>query len=221
MPPMSPLPPSLIILNAAQDRYVLISLTTDDGYVEASVIENSKHLFSVAEWRSDGMEGRPHDYKFRRFSSRSPIPKIYPTSISKTNNYVIVPWHEPIHVYTMKYCGVILPSTYFRVYDDKDSAERWHFKKHLARDTPSPLTPSMPSAAPVKIPSHILRCFVESAIQKNEVCPITLDALVMGNVAMTSCGHLFEKEALSSSLSTSNVCPTCRADVKQGDIVIV
>jgi len=215
MPPIPPMPPSLIILNASEDRHVLISLTSVDGYVEANVVDNSKYLFCVAEWRSDGMEARPEDYKFRRFSSRSPLPKIYTTSLSKTSNYVIVSWHDPIHVYSMKYCGVILPSTYYRVYDGKDTAEKWHFKK------PTHNTPLKPSASPVKIPSHIVRGFVESAIQKKEVCPITLDALVMGNVAMTSCGHLFEKEALVSSLAASQICPTCRAAVEKDELVII
>lgn len=210
------MPPSLIIVKAADDRHVLISLSTVDRCMEASVVDNSKFLFTNAEWRSDGLEGRPEDYRFRRISSRSE-PKYYPTTLCKTNKYVIVPWHEPIHIYKIKYSGVILPSTYFRVFKNEDSAERWHFKK------PSVASPSvaLPSPTQAKIPSHIVRGFVESAIQKKEVCPITLDALVMGNVAMTSCGHLFAKEALIHAITNSNVCPSCRAHVKEADIVII
>jgi hypothetical protein len=181
--------------------------------MEATIVDNSKYLFTNAEWRSDGLEGRPEDYMFRRISSRSE-PKYYPTTLSKTNKYVIVPWHDPIHIYKVKYSGVILPSSYFRVYEGKDTSERWHFKK--------PSSTSGPSEAPltqVKIPSHIVRCFVESAIQKKEICPITLDALVMGNVAMTSCGHLFAREALASCLSSSNICPSCRSDVNEDGLV--
>lgn len=221
MPPI-PTHPPLIIVKAAEDRHVLLSLSTVDRCMEAIVVDNSKYLFTNAEWRSDGLEGRPEDYMFRRISSRSD-PKFYPTTLCKTNNYVIVPWHDPIHIYKVKYSGVILPSSYFRVYEGKDTSERWHFKKPSSSPTPSialPPNPSvaLPSLTQAKIPSHIVRGYVESAIQKKEVCPITLDALVMGNVSMTSCGHLFAREALTSSLSSSNVCPSCRAPVKD-DVV--
>jgi len=213
MPPMTP---SLIIVKAAEDRYCLLSLSMVDRCMEASIVDNSKYLFTNAEWRSDGIEGRPEDYRFRRISSRSE-PKYYPTTLCKTNKYVTVPWHEPIYIYKLKYPGVILPSTYFKVFKDEDNDEKWHFKK-ASPPMPSAPMESLPSV-PVKIPSHIVRGFVESAIHKKEVCPITLDPLVMGNVAMTSCGHLFAREALANCLTTSNVCPNCRADVNRDGLI--
>ena len=215
---MPPMHPSLIIVKAAEDRHCLISLSIVDRCMEATVVDNSKYLFTNAEWRSDGLEGRPEDYMFRRISSRSE-PKYYPTTLSKTNKYVIVPWHDPIHIYKVKYSGVILPSSYFRVYEGKDTSERWHFKKPSSTSGALSSGPSEAPLTQVKIPSHIVRCFVESAIQKKEVCPITLDTLVMGNVSMTSCGHLFERQALASCLSTSNICPSCRSDVNEDGLV--
>ena len=225
MPPISPMHPPLIIVKAAEDRHVLLSLTMVDRCMEATVVDNSKYLFTNAEWRSDGIEGRPQDYRFRRLSSRSD-PKYYPTTLCKTNMYVIVPWHEPIHIHTIKYAGVILPSSYFKVFKDEDNEEKWHFKKPSpspfgASHAPFPSAPLPSAPAQLKIPSHIVRGFVESAIQKKEICPITLDALVMGNVAMTSCGHLFEIQALMNTIANSNVCPNCRAFIKEEDIVIV
>jgi hypothetical protein len=207
--------PSLVILKVAEDRHVLVSFSVVDEYVEAKVVDNSKYLFNVAEWRSDGLEGRPQDYNFKRISTRSE-PKIYISTLSKTSNYVIVPWHEPIHIYKMKYSGVILPSAYFKVFKGEDAEERWHFKK------PSAPSPSVPVSPPTftKIPSHIVNAFIESAIQKKEACPITLDTLVMGNVAMTPCGHLFERQALVDSIHTNAICPNCRAPVKQEFLVL-
>ena len=208
--------PPLVILNAGDDRYVLLSLSLQDSkYVQAKVVDNSKYLFTSAEWRSDGLEGQPKNYIFRRVSSRSATPKDYASTLRKTINYVIVPWHEPIYIYTMTYSGVILPSTYFRVFRNDDTEVKWHFKK------PSSFAGASPVPAPAKIPSHIIVGFVESAIQKKEVCPITLDALVMGNIAMTSCGHLFEKQGLLNMLRSTTACPTCRALIKQEDLVIV
>jgi hypothetical protein len=214
--------PPLVILNAGDDRYVLLSLSLQDSkYVQAKVVDNSKYLFTSAEWRSDGLEGQPKNYIFRRVSSRSATTKDYASTLRKTINYLIVPWHEPIYIYTMTYSGVILPSTYFRVFRNDDTEEKWHFKKPSASSSAeaSPALPPVP--APAKIPSHIILGFVESAIQKKEICPITLDALVMGNIAMTSCGHLFEKQGLLNMLSSTTACPTCRAPIKQEDLVIV
>ena len=219
--------PPLVILKASEDRHVLLSLSIhSSSYVEAVVVENSKYLFTSTEWRTDGLAGLPQVYIFRRVSSRSSSVKTYNSSLCKTNAYVIVSWHEPIHIYTMTYSGIALPSTYFRVFKDDDRGERWHFKKpSLTR--PVPPTPSAPAAATaalatvsVKIPSHIVRGFVESAIQKKEVCPITLDPLVMGHVAMTSCGHLFDTEAIMNMLKENTKCPTCRCVIKD-DLVIL
>jgi len=212
------MPPSLIIVKAAEDRYCLLSLFIVDRCMEATVVDNSKYLFTNAEWRSDGLEGRPEDYMFRRISTRSE-PKFYPTTLCKTNKYVIVPWHEPIHIYKVKYSGVFVPFSYFRVYDGKDTSGRWHFKKPSSTSGALSSSPSEAPPTQLKIPSHIVRVFVESAIQKKEVCPITLDTLVMGNLAMTSCVHLFSRESLASCLSSSNICPSCRAPVKEEDIV--
>jgi hypothetical protein len=113
----------------------------------------------------------------------------------------------------MTYAGTILPSEYFKVFKGDDVEEKWHFKK--SSPLPSPSMTSEPS----KIPTHIIRGFVESAIQKKETCPITLETLVMGNIAMTPCGHLFEKQALIHSINRNAICPNCRSCVK--DIVMI
>jgi hypothetical protein len=218
--------PSLIVLKAAEDRYVLVSLV-QSNYVEATVVENSKHLFTHAEWRSDGLEGQPRKYEFKRVSSRS-TPKIYTSTLYKTRNYILVSWHEPIYIYTMTYSGTILPSAYFQVFSGDDTSEIWHFKKEAVSppsspsvsppSSPSVSPPSSPSgASPAKIPPHIVRGFVESAIQKNEVCPITLDPLVIGQIAMTSCGHLFERQSLMNMLNSA--CPTCRVVIQKEELV--
>lgn len=218
--------PPLIVLKAADDRHVLVSLSLHDSlHVEANVVENSKYLFRNAEWRSDGLEGQPMNYVFRRVSSRS-APKTYTSTLCKTNCYLNVSWHEPIYIYTMTYSGVVLPSTYFRVFRGDDVTEKWHFKKpvslssvSLSSVSPSSVSPSSVSL-PAKIPSHIVRGFVESAIHKKEVCPITLEAFVMGHVAMTSCGHLFNKEALIRMLESNTACPNCRCNI-DSDLVFL
>lgn len=234
------IPPSYIILKANESRYVLLSLSLQESkYVEANVVDNPKYLFKNAEWRSDGIEGQPKNYIFKRTSSRSTVLKNYTSTLCKTNSYIIVSWHEPIYIYTMTYAGIVLPSKYFRVFQDDDKYERWHFKKSLEPlpSEPSEPLPSEPIAPPpnivpvphimriepipVKIPSHIVRGFVESAIQKKEVCPITLDPFVMGNVVMTQCGHLFEKGALMNIFNSNSLCPNCRYPIKKEELVVI
>jgi hypothetical protein len=222
--------PPLIIVKAGGERRVLISLTylSDNNYIDAKIIENSKYLFSSAEWRSDGIHGRPTHHTFLRMSSRS-VPKTYNSSLCKSNSYVKVPWHAPIHIFEMTNATVVLPSTFYKVFSGQDMGGRWHFKEIPTPSAP-PLEPDAEVEAEVevdaevevkqKIPPHIIQGYIESAIQKKEICPITLDPLVMGQIAMTPCGHLFDRSALENVVSSGKGCPQCRSEVCQRDLVM-
>ena len=61
-------------------------------------------------------------------------------------------------------------------------------------------------------------CFVESAIQKQDVCPITMEPLKKGSIGCLPCGHLFDKDALLSALIISKKCPTCRQACSEEDV---
>jgi hypothetical protein len=223
--------PPLIIVKAGDERYVLVSLThlSDNNYIDAKIIENSKYLFSSAEWRSDGIHGRPTYHTFLRMSSRS-VPKTYNSTLCKSNSYIKVPWHAPIHIFEMTNSTIVLPSSFYKVFTGQDISGRWHFKEIPTLRVGSPevaLTPSAPLApveAEVKveqkqnIPQHIIQGYVESAIQKKEICPITLDPLVMGQIGMTPCGHLFDRSALENVVKSGKGCPQCRSEVR--DIVM-
>ena len=74
------------------------------------------------------------------------------------------------------------------------------------------------ASPPSQIPSHIFNAFVEMAISKKETCSITLEELTLGNVGMTPCGHLFDKNALHTALRISKKCPQCRAPAKVSQI---
>jgi hypothetical protein len=194
--------PSIIIINAnADNKYVLLSMKQEDNYIEAKLIDNSKHLLSNVVLKTDGIEGLSELYTFKRVSTRH-SPKYYTSHLIKTTNYVIVPWHEPIYIYTMTHSKKILSSDFYKVCNGLDTCEKWHFKiPEIIVDEPQ---------TDLHIPFHIVQGFVESFILKKEVCPITLEPFVMGQIAMTPCGHLFDKK----SLDTIVICPTCRADIK-------
>ena len=81
--------------------------------------------------------------------------------------------------------------------------------------TVTPVTPT--TVQPKKyiinsIPQHIVRAILRDAVMQEEVCPITSVEIDIKNGAVTSCFHLFEKDAIAKWLSmpgSSDKCPVC------------
>ncbi len=64
------------------------------------------------------------------------------------------------------------------------------------------------------IPQHIVMALLRDAAMQEEVCPITTVELDVTNGAVTSCFHLFEKNAIMQWLLMPNSrdkCPVCNA----------
>ena len=64
------------------------------------------------------------------------------------------------------------------------------------------------------IPQHIVMALLRDAAMQEEVCPITSEEIDVGNGAVTSCFHLFEKNAIMQWLLMPNSrdkCPVCNA----------
>ena len=53
----------------------------------------------------------------------------------------------------------------------------------------------------------------KALINQENICPITYDTINMRNSTLTSCGHVFNTEALSTWLERSVHCPSCRATI--------
>ena len=68
---------------------------------------------------------------------------------------------------------------------------------------PAPVTPT-------SLPHHVSRILLERAIAEGAECPITGERLTMA-ATVTSCGHIFDKEAIHTWLATNKTCPECRA----------
>jgi hypothetical protein len=63
------------------------------------------------------------------------------------------------------------------------------------------------------IPQHAVRAFLRDAAMQEEICPITNEEIDVTNGAMTSCFHLFEKNAIATWLAMPNSeakCPVCK-----------
>ena len=88
---------------------------------------------------------------------------------------------------------------------------------------PVPAVPAVPAVPPVNltvtrkypivtIPQHVVLSLLRDAVMHEEVCPITSENIDVSNGAVTSCFHLFEKNAILQWLlmpSSQDKCPVC------------
>jgi len=226
--------PSHILICGGYDRYVLLSVTDVRGqYVKSEVIEKPKQFLlgsglQECMWKNDGVPQEPRTCRHYRETSMQV--DYYTNMVTRTSKYLSSERHAVIPVYEMTTPNLVLPDRFYDVYMGNDRRREWHF---LGAEFPSATVaaprPSAPpsslsaSAAPAdatrleaqpqQIPRHVFKVFVEAAIAKKETCPITMEEITMENVAMTPCGHLFDKTALQMALRTRNTCPQCRAPV--------
>ena len=223
--------PSHILICGGYDRYVLLSVTVVRGeYVKSEVIEKPKQFLldsglQGCMWKNDGVPQEPR--ACRHYRETFSQVDYYTNMVTRTSKYLSSERHAIIPVYEMTTPNMVLPDRFYDVYMGNDRRREWHF---LAAEFPSaavagvpaiaanrPSAPPSPSRAPLaqpqQIPPHVFKVFVEAAIAKKETCPITMEEITMENVAMTPCGHLFDKTALQMALRTRNTCPQCRAPV--------
>jgi len=88
---------------------------------------------------------------------------------------------------------------------------------------PAVPVPAVPAVPPVNvtvtrkypivtIPQHTVLSLLRDAVMQEEVCPITSENIDVANGAITSCFHLFEKNAILQWLlmpSSQDKCPVC------------
>ena len=72
--------------------------------------------------------------------------------------------------------------------------------------------PPLP-AVPVDVkafPRHLVAAVLANAAANNAICPITMDPITPDTATVTSCGHVFQTEAIRHWLTTNAICPECR-----------
>jgi hypothetical protein len=84
----------------------------------------------------------------------------------------------------------------------------------IVNEDPLIVLPYIPKQTYVisKIPQHTIRALLRDAAMEEETCPITSLDIDVTNGAITSCFHLFEKDAINKWLSNPNSndrCPVC------------
>jgi hypothetical protein len=213
--------PSHILICGGYDRYLLLYITiVREKYVKSEVIEKPKQFIlgcglRGCTWKNDGVPQDPrtcHHYR-ETFMHVD----YYTNMVTRTSKYLSSERHLAIPVYEMTTPNMVLPDNFYNVYMGNDKYREWHFLGTEFPSAPAPssfaASPAPASADPHQIPRHIFKVFVEAAVAKKEACPITMEEITMENVAMTPCGHLFDKTALQMALRSRNTCPQCRAAV--------
>lgn len=81
-----------------------------------------------------------------------------------------------------------------------------------ASHAPLPSDPTHPK--PLKafkpFPRHLVAAVLANAAANNAICPITMDPITPDTATVTSCGHVFQTEAIRHWLTTNAICPECR-----------
>ena len=212
--------PPFIILRANDDRYVLLNVSHVTRFIDNvektclkfDVVNEPQNMLN-GRWKTGRVESSALNYTCERVSSRGPT-KYYNTVMHKMPNYIELSWGS-VYEYNMTSPNQILSSKFYRVVMNEDRNVKWHFKR-------GSLQPQQmqPMNSQTKIPNHIFRVYLQDAITRNEVCPITMEPLTM-TAGLTNCGHLFNKDALLMAIrlcTSCPLCPSCRAAVREEDI---
>ena len=80
------------------------------------------------------------------------------------------------------------------------------------RSVPPPLQPVIDV-----IPQHAIKLILLGALIEGETCPITTNDITLENGAVTTCFHLFDKDAINQWLNTPasrGECPVCKDSCK-------
>ena len=78
----------------------------------------------------------------------------------------------------------------------------------IASMTQHPRPP--PRSPPPPFPKHLADQVLASAEAAGQICPITMDPIRKANASVTSCGHVFQKAAITEWMQGHDTCPECR-----------
>ena len=65
-------------------------------------------------------------------------------------------------------------------------------------------------ATPQPFPKHLVTQILTKAETDNQLCAITMEPISAATATITSCGHIFQKAAITHWLSDHTTCPECR-----------
>jgi hypothetical protein len=63
-----------------------------------------------------------------------------------------------------------------------------------------------------EIPKFVASALLKDAMNRNEVCPISMEVLNSENAAVTNCFHIFERTSIQTWLTNKSSCPVCKKE---------
>jgi hypothetical protein len=70
----------------------------------------------------------------------------------------------------------------------------------------------------IKIPDHIVKVYIQSLIDNNEHCPISMEPFDINKTFLTSCGHALSQSSAELWFAKNNTCPVCREINLEGSL---
>lgn len=67
-----------------------------------------------------------------------------------------------------------------------------------------------PGPPPPPFPAHLVDPVLAAAEAEGKTCSITMEPIRKQTAAITSCGHIFQKEAIREWMKNHDTCPECR-----------
>jgi hypothetical protein len=71
--------------------------------------------------------------------------------------------------------------------------------------------PTQPTIPTVSLPLFVAEALLDKAERAREECAIAMEPLRKGEAAVTSCFHVFQRDALDTWFRTNTTCPVCKA----------
>jgi len=98
--------------------------------------------------------------------------------------------------------------------EDREFARRTHrldqelyFERRILR---RPETKSEVKTEVVLPNKDIIDLIIKNAIEKESICPISLELITAETAVLTNCFHVFSKESINSWLTRKETCPVCK-----------
>lgn len=67
-----------------------------------------------------------------------------------------------------------------------------------------------PGPPPPPFPEHLVGPVLAAAEAEGKICSITMEPIRKQTASITSCGHIFQKEAIRKWMKNHDTCPECR-----------
>lgn len=79
-------------------------------------------------------------------------------------------------------------------------------------EIPRPAPAPVPARAPVTLQAFTVRALISHAVKENMQCPISMNPIEEGTACVTTCQHIFERQAIERWFVENSRCPVCRQE---------